>query len=235
MILANVRGRLRAPDFRLVALVLGRGDRRRHERYERVLLEEGPDRLLDEPGLLDALLALRTLVVPSPVLFTYVAVRHTLLTAGVDDRELADYLAAVLLEFGDHDRHARIRRTDDQTYRYLVDLVADLTELGEAGERGFLLQAHLGNYSLWLAGLFPDYIEARRSRAGGPDLPYYDELGRQGYHLASRHPLAARFGMAGIYRAAAERFPALRLAFNRLSDRVFFPNVKTSDKGLRNL
>src|SRR5204863_453979 len=86
----------------------------RRARYERLLLEEGPDELLDDPDLLAALLALRTLVVPSPALFTYVAVRHTLRAAGVDDRVLADYLAALLLEFGDHDRHVRIRRTDDE-------------------------------------------------------------------------------------------------------------------------
>ena len=235
MILANVRGRLRAQDFRLAALALARGDAGRRERYERLLVGEGPDCLLDEPGLLEALLALRTLVVPSPPLFTYVAVRHALLAAGVDDRELADYLATLLLEFGDHDRHARLRRTDDQTYRYLVDVVGELTGRDDSGERGFLLRVHLGNYSLWLAGLFPDYIEARRSRRGGPDLPYYDELGRQGYQLASEHRLAKRYGVAAIYRAAAERFPTLRTAFNRLSDRVFFPNVATPDKILRNL
>jgi hypothetical protein len=235
MILATVRGRLRAQDFRLVALALARGDIAARARYERLLLEEGPDRVLDEAGLLEALLALRTLVVPSPPLFTYVAVRHALLAAGVDDRALADYLAALVLEFGDHDRHARIRRHDDQTYRYLVDVVGDLTGLGDTGERGFLLRVHLGNYSLWLAGLFPDYIEARRSRKGGPDLPYYDELGRQGYQLASEHHLAERYGVAGIYRTAAERFPALRIAFNRLSDRVFFPNFSTPEKILRNL
>ncbi len=235
MILANVRGRLRAQDFHLVALALARGDAGRRARYERLLLEEGPDRLLDEPGLLDALLALRTLVAPSPVLFTYVAVRHTLRAAGVDDCALAEYLAALLLEFGDHDRHTRIRRTDDERYHYLVDMVAELTDLDDTGERGFLLRVHLGNYSLWLAGLFPDYIAARRSRRGGPDLPYYDALGRQGYQLASEHRLAQHFGVAGIYRAAAERFPTLRVAFNRLSDRVFFPNVSTPDKILRNL
>src|SRR5256884_6162741 len=93
MILANVRGRLRAQDFRLVALALARGDAVRHEHYERLLLEQGPDRVLDERGLLETLLVLRSLVVPSPALFAYVAVRHTLLSAGVDDRELADYLA----------------------------------------------------------------------------------------------------------------------------------------------
>src|SRR5207244_2845608 len=86
MILANVRGRLRVQDFLLVALALAHGDTARRARYERQLLEEGPDELLDEPGLLAALLALRTLMVPSPALFTYVAVRHTLRAAGVDDR-----------------------------------------------------------------------------------------------------------------------------------------------------
>src|SRR6266566_4470486 len=124
MILANVRGRLRPQDFLLVALALARGDAARRARYERLLLEEGPDQLLDEP----------------------------------------DLLAALLLEFGDHDRHVRIRRTDDETYHYLVDMVEDLTGLDDAGERAFLLRVHLGNYSLWLAGLFPDYIAARRSR-----------------------------------------------------------------------
>src|SRR2546430_68942 len=188
MILANVRGRLRAQDLLVVALALARGDAARRTRLERVMLEEGPDRLLDDPDLLEALVALRTLVVPSPALFAYVAVRHTLRIAGVDDRMLADYLAALVLEFGDHDRAARIRRTDDETYRYLVDMVEDLTALDDAGERAFLLRVHLGNYSLWLAGLFPDYIAARRSRRGGPDLPYYDALGRQGYRLAARHP-----------------------------------------------
>ena len=235
MILANVRGRLRAQDLLVVALALARGDAARRSRLERVMLEEGPDRLLDDPDLLEALVALRTLVVPSPALFAYVAVRHTLRTAGVDDRMLADYLAALVLEFGDHDRAARIRRTDDETYRYLVDMVEDLTALDDAGERAFLLRVHLGNYSLWLAGLFPDYIAARRSRRGGPDLPYYDALGRQGYRLAAEHRLADHFGVAPIYRTAAERFPTLRVAFNRLSDRVFFPNVHTTEKILRNL
>lgn len=235
MILANARSRFRGADLHLVVLALAHGDPGRRLALERRLLAEGPDPLFDEPALLESLLALRTLVVPSPALFAYVAVRHSLLAAGIEDRALADYLAALLLEFGDHDRHARIHEHDDETYGYLVDLLADLAAGGEQGERGFLLLTHLGNYSLWLAGLFPDYIAARRLRAGGPDLPYYDDLGREGYRLASRHRLAERYGMAAIYRAAAERFPALRQAFNRLSDRVLFPSAMTPDRVLRSL
>ncbi len=237
MILPNVRSRLGPADLRLVILALARGDSAARARYERLLLDEGPDRLLDAPELLDALLSVRSLLQPSPPLFAYVAVRQALRAAGIVSADLADYLAALLLAFGDHDRHARLGPHDDQTYNYLVDIVSELAaeREGEPDERGFLLRAHLGNYSLWLAGLFPDRIVYRRERAGGPDLPYYDALGRQGYHLASRHRLADRFGVAGIYRAAADGFPALRVAFNRLSDRLFFPTVFTPDKALRNL
>jgi hypothetical protein len=221
MILANVRGRLRDADLRLVVLALagrGGGGERSAARYRARALAEGPDALLDEPGLLEALLALRSLMLPSPALFAYVAVRHALRRAGVEDRELADYLAALLLEFGDHERHARIGRYDDQSYRYLVDLVTDVAEQDGGGERAFLLRVHLGNYALWLAGLFPARV--------ADQVRYYEQLGRRGYRLAADHALARRFGVDGIYRAAADRFPALRAAFNRLSDEVFFPALR---------
>jgi hypothetical protein len=231
MILANVRSRLRAADLELAVRALAHRHPERRAGYEARLAAEGPDAVLDEPDLVAALREMRSLAEPSAPLFVYVAVRHTLRTGGLEDPELADYLAALVLEFGDHDRYARLGRHGDQSYHYLVDLVADLAT--DEGERGFLLRVHLGNYSLWLAGLFPDRIAARRARAGGPDLPYYDELGRQGYDLAARHPLADRFGTAALYRSVADRFPAVRQALNHLSDRVFFPDVATPDKILR--
>src|SRR3989475_10280672 len=35
------------------------------------------------------------------------------------------------LEFGDHGRHAKIRAVDDDSYHYLVDIVADLGDRSE--------------------------------------------------------------------------------------------------------
>src|SRR2546422_428563 len=197
MILANVRARLRGTDCRLVLVALARQGTEARAAAEARYAAGGPDALLDAPGLLEALIAIRSLVVPSAPLFAYVAVRQALLAAGVDDRPLADYLAALLLEFGIEDRAHRLAAADDQTYNYLVEIVSDLSAQG-GGERAFLLRAHLGNFSLWLAGLFPDFIAARRRRRGGPDLPYFDELGRQGYRWAAGHRLAERFGLAGV-------------------------------------
>jgi hypothetical protein len=194
-------------------------------------MTEGPDPLLDTPDLLERLLTVRTMLVPSEALFFYVLVRHALRGAGIEDRDLADYLAALLLDFGQRDRAWRIDWHDDQCHRYMVDILADLEATG--GERRFKVMLHLGNYALWLAGLFPDYIAARHLRKAGPDVTYYDSLGRRGFELASDHALAIEYGLAAVLRTAAERYAALRGALNGVSDRVLFPGGHHPDRGLR--
>jgi hypothetical protein len=223
MILANTRGRLSDNDLQLVLLLVSRGSAARRHAAERRLEAEGPDALLDTPDLFERLFAVRSMLVPSEVLFFYVLVRHALLDAHLDDRELADYIAALLLEFGKRDRAWRIDWNDDQRHRYMIDILADLEATD--GERRFRVLAHLGNYALWLAGLFPDYIAARRLRNGGPDLSYYESLGRRGFGQASDHALADQYGLEGVFRSASEQFPLLRQALNQVSDRVFFSRL----------
>ena len=221
MIRANTRGRLTGADLQLVVLLLSRGSAHRRAYLERRLTNEGPDPLLDTPDLLERLLTVRSMLVPSETLFFYVLVRHALKRSGLEDRDLADYLAALLLEFGQRDRAWRVDWNDDQRHRYLVDIVADLE--ATSGDRRFKVMVHLGNYALWLAGLFPDYIAARRLRKAGPDVSYYDAMGRRGFGLASDHQLADHYGLGAVLKTAAERFPALRSALNGVSDRVLFP------------
>jgi hypothetical protein len=233
MIRANTRGRLTSADLQLVILLLSRGSAHRRAYLERRLTTEGPDALLDSPDLLERLLTVRTMLVPSDALFFYVLVRHALRGAGVDDRDLADYLAAMLLDFGHRDRAWRVDWNDDQRHRYLVDIMADLEATD--GPRRFKVMVHLGNYALWLAGLFPDYIAARHLRKAGPDVGYYDALGRRGFGMASDHVLAGEYGLVQVLRTAAERFPSLRGALNGVSDRVFFPHFSSPDRKLRDL
>jgi hypothetical protein len=233
MIRANTRGRLTPADLQLVILLLSRGSAHKRAYIERRLASEGPDALLDAPELLERLLRVRTMLVPSEALFFYVLVRHALRRAGVDDRDLADYLAALLLDFGLRDRAWRVDWNDDQRHRYLVDILADLE--ASDGARRFKVMVHLGNYALWLAGIFPDYIAARHLRRGGPDVTYYDALGRRGFGLASDHVLASEYGLVQVLRTAAERFSSLRGALNGVSDRVFFPGLQSPDRVLRDL
>ncbi|MBI4420053.1 MAG: hypothetical protein HY560_04440 [Gemmatimonadetes bacterium] len=232
MILANVREGLTPTDMDLVVRLLSDGDAAREARYRGRLAERGRDALLEEPSLFPLMCRAPGIAAPSAPLFIYVAVRHALRRVGIDDSELGDYLSALLLEFGARDRAHRISPADDQVYRYVSDIVADL-DLVADHRRAFLLRAHLGNFSLWLAGVFPDYIAARRERHGGPDLGYYEEMGARGFRLASDHQLAKEWDLTELYHRAAESFERLRVGLNRLSDLVFFRNYSSPDRLMR--
>lgn len=233
MIRANARSRLRDADLRLVLLVLAEGSAARRAALERRLAVEGPDALLDDPRLAARLLGVRTLLAPSPPLFVYVLVRRHLLDAGLADADLADYLAALILDFGVRDRARRTADGDERVTDYLVDLLGIIDTA--TGEERFRAIVHLGNYAMWLAGIFPDRIAARRIRRGGPDVGYYDQLGRRGYAEAGASPHADRVGLRPVFETASARFPAIRATLNRLSDRVFFPEVRTADRTWRDL
>jgi hypothetical protein len=230
MILANLRERIGPADRHLVLTLLSGGSAERRAYYEARARAAGPDSLLDEEGLFELLQAAPGLAAPSAPLYFYVAIRHHLRRMGIDDATLSDYLGALLLEFGVRDRAYRIAPIDDATYAYVTDIVADL-EVAD-GRRGFLLRAHLGNFSLWLAGVFPDYIAARR-RSGGPDLRYYETLGARGFQLAAEHRLAEQYGLGDVFDRLAEAFERIRVGLNRLADSCFFPGVGGPDRLLR--
>jgi hypothetical protein len=231
MMLANVRARLGREDAQLVLRLLSRGGPEAARAAERTLADQGIDPLLDDPVLLRELIEARQSAHASLPLFCYVVVRHALRRNGSDNRMLADYVASVLLHFGLRERARRIADSDDQVYDSLARIVEDV-ESADA-ERAFLARAHLGNYALWLSGLFPDHIEHRRWRRGGPDLEYYETLGRRGFQLAAGHRLANKHGLAPLYDAAAVSFPTMRRALNAVSDALLFRDVHTPERLMR--
>ncbi len=231
MILANTRHQLTRNDAALAARLLARDSGVDVAEVESRISDEGIDVVLDDPRLPPALLRSGQGACASLPLFAYVMVRHALQRLGEGDRALADYVAAVFLEFGLRDRAHRVGESDDQVYATLADLAADLDD--PDARRSFMVRTHLGNYALWLSGLYPDYIEHRRWRRGGPDMDYYEEMGRRGYRLAADHRLAEDHGLATLYATAAERFGLLRAALNDVSDALLFPDRYSPERLMR--
>ncbi len=206
MIRADARSRITAQDVELLESSYG--------------LSNGAasmDALLDRREVCTFLLSAR-MPGPSPSLLFYVLVRHALLDTGIENPMMADYFAAVVREFGIRGRSTRIDDVDDHDHHYLVDILADLA--AASGDRQFKVSVHLGNYALWLSGIFPERIAARQLRRGGPDVAYYETLGGRGYAEASEHQLAGRIGLEEILRVAAERAHEIRVALNRVSDQL---------------
>jgi hypothetical protein len=216
MIKPNVRASFGRREAELLLAVTGpEGEDR--------LREEGFDALLDDAQVLRALVRGGGIShAPAPLVF-YVMVRHALLQREIADRQLADYTAAVLLEFGAAGKAHRVDGGEGEPFFYLADILAAVEQA--RGDREFLLRVHLGNFALWLAGLFPDYVTGRVQRRGAPPLSYYDELGAAGFRTAAASQLALRHGLGDLFLRAAEQFQDVRSALNSLSDTLFFPRA----------
>lgn len=197
---ADARSRITAKDLDLLGVSAGQVD--------------SLDGVLDRRDVAAYLLG-SAMPGPSPSLLFYVLVRHSLLDVGIEDPAVADYFASLLREFGVRSRATRVDDVDDHDHRYLVDILADLS--ASSRSRQFKVSVHLGNYSLWLAGIFPERIAARQLRRGGPDVGYYESLGGRGYAEASGHELAERSGLEDVLRTAADRVHDVRIALNRVS------------------
>jgi hypothetical protein len=221
MILPNVRASFGRAEARYVIWLLTRGSESARESAEIRLREEGFDTILDDPRTLNAILTQESgfSSAPLPLVF-YVLVRHALLEHGITDRLIADYLAALMLEYSKSKRAYVVDEAESTEYHYLVDLVTAAESA--TGHHRFMLHAHLGDFALWLSGLFPDYITARVQRRGAPGISYFESLGATGYSAAAKSTDAARSGMNQVYRSCADAFPDLRVALNTISDRHLF-------------
>lgn len=238
MIMPTIRASFDRQQAHHLVRLLGQGDPELREAAQRRLEEQGIDSLLDDPRIQNALLTdVRSGA--SPEILAYVLVRQSLLESGIDDRGTADYIATLLLRFGCGNRAYRISDESDEEFHYLVDIVMREEEgRGVGGVRGlggrardrsernaFLLHTHLGNYSLWITGLFPDYLEARVHRRGAPALSYYERMGATGYRKAAQTPHAESLRIEGILRGVAEDFSGVRRALNRMADRYLWPDT----------
>ncbi len=214
MIRPNVRASFGRREAELLTSLVGPGGEER-------LREQGLDALLDDTGVLRALVRSEGVsAVPAPLLF-YVMVRHALMQREIQDRQLADYTAAVLLEFAMAGKAHRVDGGEGEPFFYLTDILGALERA--RGEREFLLRVHLGNFALWLGGVFPDHIAHRVQRRGAPPMSYYDEMGAAGFRMAAGSDLALRHGVGDLFLRAADRFRDVRSALNSLSDTLFFP------------
>lgn len=216
MILPNVRASFGRQEAELLLSIAGpEGEDR--------LRQEGIDSLLDDPALVRQVLRGTRIQILPPALLFYLLARQALLERDLRDQEMADYTAAVLLEFSRADRREKATGPVYPDTIYLADILVEIDRA--QGPRQFALRAHLGNVALWLAGVFPGFITNRVQRRGAPPISYYDEMGAAGFRSAASMELAKENGMEDLFLQVADQFSDVRSALNTLSDVLFFPRA----------
>ena len=217
MIKANCRDRFTVQDFDFVVQTLARSEKESVTLGDLLTDAETRDALLDSPKLVEALLEGTAPLSISPQLYFYVLLRRVLKESGLDDRLVSDYVASLLATFSDR---ARMRSPADGStspIQYVSDMLVALHKASPT--QTFLIRAHVGNYSLFVTGIFHESVQ-HRSQRGAPDLGFYEEVGRASYKMAAGHQVARTAALSGVYERLAENFHDVRLALNRLSDSI---------------
>lgn len=215
MIKANCRERFTATDFDFVVKTLARSERDSVTLVELLTDAEARDTILDSPRLVESVLAQEGTLGISPQLYFYVLIRHVLKSTGLNDRRVSDYLASLLETFSHTARMKSPAVGNSNPVQYVSDMLIALRNASP--QQTFLIRAHVGNYALFITGIFHETVERRRQR-GAPDLGFYEDVGSASFKAVASHQVARTCALSGVYDALADGFHEARLALNRLSD-----------------
>lgn len=212
------RDRFSREDFELLSEVLAPGDQRRHL----VRLWDDPEALreiLDLKEVLRAVLDSPAALRISSSFYFYVVVRHAFLQAGLEDADLADYVAGVLAaRVGAEPGDAFLDEARGITH------VADFLSILETahGRMRFHLQLAAGNQFLVLTGMYPGFLRQRAERRGAPDVEFYEAFAGRAFRSAADNPEAPPGTPRRLLGSLAESMPLARRSLNRMAEEFVF-------------
>ncbi len=217
MMQTHSRAKLSLEDLQFVVTSLCLPGTREATLFKLLADADTRDAMLEHPRLLECLLVSDSPAMISPFLYFYVLVRHALKDFDLDDREVAEYVANLLAEFGKAGRAHRVDEHATKEYHYLIDIMNDV--FAASSVHAFYLRSHLGNYALFLTGLFPARIYHRaKYHPPAPDFSYYEMMGSQSFQLAAQHVEAKRHRVSEVLEILGERFRHVRLALNHAAE-----------------
>lgn len=105
---------------------------------------------------------------------------------GVADPPLVDYLVDLLIRFVRADSLYGVRDIQGRRLGRLGDLLVEAdSRVGDARRQ---IHRHIGDFTLFWAGVYPEALARLRNRGRGDDLVDYCEHGKRSYRIASSIP-----------------------------------------------
>ncbi len=130
---------------------------------------------------------------------------------GWPDTEVMGYLSEVLVDFVHVDRLYRIRDARGRRVEEVAEMLAegDLMHRADSLERERTVHKHIGDYTLFMAGVFPEFV--RRLRASkilisADAFLDYVQIGKRSYRIVSEFPSDFAGGRSPLFRKLSENF-----------------------------
>ncbi len=142
-------------------------------------------------------------------LFAELVQRHLLEAAQVEDPQLAQYIAHLLADFTHVENLYCIRNSQGKRLEDVGEMLLASNPLLEAPsfiyERE--VRKHIGDYTLFIAGLFPEHIaRISRQKQRLDSLVDYLKAGKESYKVVASFDQFEFRDQAPLFRRLAERF-----------------------------
>lgn len=160
---------------------------------------------------------------PLRKLFAELVERHLVEAAQLDRIDVARYIAGLLVDFTHVDNLYRVR---DARGKRLEDVGGMLIESNPLlHSRSFVyereVRRHIGDYTLFLSGLFPEYV-ARLPRARGrlDSFVDYIKAGKESYSVVASFDQFEFRDQAPLFRELADRFELCVFGLNMVKQEL---------------
>jgi hypothetical protein len=140
----------------------------------------------------------------------------------LEDTQVSNYIANMLAQFTESSRLYNEGENEAKSHKYIVDMITD--SLHSDNIEKFHIYCHIGNYTLFLTGMIPEYIKYRYEYKRRPvDKHYYVGFGKTYYGLASGHTNARRNRLTGTLSQLSEGFEVVAQVLSFMNREYFYP------------
>lgn len=136
-----------------------------------------------------------------------------------DEPELAAYVAELLLEFVHADQLYRIRNARGQRLEEVGEMLIESNPLleGRSFEHEREVRKHIGDYTLFLTGMFPEYVATLPRRGLRLDsMIDFVKAGKESYRVVAAFDQFEYRRVAPLFRRLADQFEYCVYGLNRV-------------------
>ena len=144
----------------------------------------------------------------------------------LDDVHISNYIANMLAQFTKSSGLFKIRESDKETSHYIVDMIEDSMQSDNI--RKYYIYCHIGDFTLFLTGMIPEYVKYRFENKRRPvDRSYYVNFGKAYYGLASETSNARKSRLSDTLSQLSEGFEVVAEIINFMNNKYFSSNTQT--------
>jgi hypothetical protein len=154
-------------------------------------------------------------------LFSELLYKHLIQAARLDDRQISDYVGDLLVNFTHVDNLYRLRNSKGRRLEDVAEMLIASNPLleGRSFEYEREVRKHIGDYTLFLAGLFPEYVARLNRKPFRMDsLIDYLKVGKESYRVVAAFDQFEYREVAPLFRKLSEKFELCVYGLNLIKE-----------------